>query len=200
MPGGEVYFCPVEDATEGVVDFSEFPAFQEPDEIEGVRMVYRAGRVVEASATRGEDILFETLDRDEGARVLGELGIGCNPGISATCGTPCSTRRSTAPVHLAIGAAFPSLGGKNESVVHWDMVKDLPPGRATPVRRRSRPGERALAVLTRGGRLAIGAGGGSQWTVHPNCPKPTWQPQQDCDVSSPGPVASDKNAASPRVP
>src|SRR5438552_1289290 len=50
MPGGEVYFCPVEDATEGVVDFSEFPAFQEPDEIEGVRMVYRAGRVVEASA------------------------------------------------------------------------------------------------------------------------------------------------------
>src|SRR5438034_1860098 len=81
MPGGEVYYSPVEDETQGVVHFSEFPAFQEPDELEGVRMVYRAGRVVEASATRGEEILFETLDRDEGARVLGELGIGCNPGI-----------------------------------------------------------------------------------------------------------------------
>ncbi|HYX76395.1 MAG TPA: aminopeptidase, partial [Gaiellaceae bacterium] len=78
LPGGEVYYCPVEDATEGVIHFSEFPAFQEPNEVEGVRMVYREGRVVEASATSAEDVLFETLDRDEGARVLGELGIGCN--------------------------------------------------------------------------------------------------------------------------
>jgi aminopeptidase len=128
MPGGEVYFCPVEDATEGVVDFSEFPAFQEPDEIEGVRMVYRAGRVVEASATRGEDILFETLDRDEGARVLGELGIGCNPGIQRYMRNTLFDEKIDGTVHLAIGAAFPALGGKNESVVHWDMVKDLRPG------------------------------------------------------------------------
>ncbi len=95
MPGGEVYFCPVEDATEGVVDFSEFPAFQEPDEIEGVRMVYRAGRVVEASATRGEEILFETLDRDQGARVLGELGIGCNRSAPASRPSAARTRASS---------------------------------------------------------------------------------------------------------
>jgi aminopeptidase len=31
-------------------------------------------------------------------------------------------------VHLAIGAGFPQLGSKNDSVVHWDMVKDLRPG------------------------------------------------------------------------
>src|SRR5438034_3041790 len=46
LPGGEGYFCPVEDATEGVVHFSEFPAFQEPHELERVKMVYRDGRVV----------------------------------------------------------------------------------------------------------------------------------------------------------
>ena len=28
-------------------------------------------------------------------------------------------------VHLAVGAGFPNLGGTNESVVHWDIVKDL---------------------------------------------------------------------------
>jgi aminopeptidase len=28
-------------------------------------------------------------------------------------------------VHLAIGAGFPFVGGRNESIVHWDMVKDL---------------------------------------------------------------------------
>src|SRR4029453_13950154 len=71
LPGGEVYFSPVEDATDGVVHFSEFPAFQEPNEIDGVRMVYRGGRVVEASATSNEQGLLGTLHRDEGARVLG---------------------------------------------------------------------------------------------------------------------------------
>jgi aminopeptidase len=128
MPGGEVYYCPVEDATQGVVDFSEFPAYQEPDELEGVRMVYEGGRVVEASATRGEDVLFETLDRDEGARVLGELGIGCNPGIQRYMKNTLFDEKIDGTVHLAIGAGFPTLGGKNTSVVHWDMVKDLRPG------------------------------------------------------------------------
>src|SRR5437764_14420679 len=128
LPGGEVYFCPVEDATEGVVHFSEFPAFQEPNEIEGVRMVYRGGRVVEASASRGEDVLFETLDRDDGARVLGELGIGCNRGIQRYMKNTLFDEKIDGTVHLAIGAGFPALGGRNESVVHWDMVKDLRPG------------------------------------------------------------------------
>jgi aminopeptidase len=128
MPGGEVYYCPVEDATEGVVHFSEFPAFQAPDEIEGVRMVYRSGRVVEASATRGEEILVETLDRDDGARVLGELGIGCNPGIQRYMRNTLFDEKIDGTVHLAIGAGFPQLGSRNESVVHWDMVKDLRSG------------------------------------------------------------------------
>jgi aminopeptidase len=128
LPGGEVYFSPVEDATEGVVHFCEFPAYNEPHEIDGVRMVYQGGRVVEASATSGEDILFETLDRDEGARVLGELGIGCNPGIQRYMKNTLFDEKIDGTVHLAIGAGFSTLGGKNESVVHWDMVKDLRPG------------------------------------------------------------------------
>jgi len=128
LPGGEVYYCPVEDATEGVIHFSEFPAVQEPNEVEGVRMVYRDGRVVEASATSAEDVLFETLDRDEGARVLGELGIGCNPGIQRYMRNTLFDEKIDGTVHLAIGAGFPTLGSKNQSSVHWDMVKDLRPG------------------------------------------------------------------------
>jgi aminopeptidase len=128
LPGGEVYYCPVEDATEGVIHFSEFPAFQEPNEVEGVRMVYRDGRVVEASATSAEDVLFETLDRDDGARVLGELGIGCNPGIQRYMRNTLFDEKIDGTVHLAIGAGFPTLGSKNQSSVHWDMVKDLRPG------------------------------------------------------------------------
>jgi aminopeptidase len=31
-------------------------------------------------------------------------------------------------VHLAVGNGFPEIGGTNESVVHWDIVKDLRDG------------------------------------------------------------------------
>jgi len=128
MPGGEVFYSPVEDATEGVVHFSEFPAVQEQDQAWGVRMVYRDGRVVEASADRGEDVLFAKLDRDEGARVLGELGIGCNPGIRQHIKETLFDEKIYGTIHLAIGASLPTIGGKNVSSVHWDMVKDLRQG------------------------------------------------------------------------
>ena len=125
MPGGEVYYSPVEESTEGVVSFLEYPAFQEPDLVEGVRMVYRDGKVVEASASANEEALLAKLDRDEGARVLGEFGIGCNPGIQRYMKNTLFDEKMYGTIHLAVGAGIPSIGGKNESSVHWDMVKDL---------------------------------------------------------------------------
>jgi aminopeptidase len=125
MPGGEVFYCPVEDSTEGVVSFSEFPAVQEPDVVDGVRMRYENGRVVEASATSNEDVLMRALDIDEGARVLGEFGIGCNPGIQRHLRNTLFDEKIYGTIHLAIGAGIPSAGGHNESATHWDMVKDL---------------------------------------------------------------------------
>ena len=128
MPGGEVFYCPVEDSTEGVVSFSEFPAVHEPDLVEGAVMRYENGRVVEASATANEDVLMRALDRDEGARVLGEFGIGCNPGIQKHMRNTLFDEKMYGTIHLAIGAGIPVAGGKNESATHWDMVKDLRKG------------------------------------------------------------------------
>jgi aminopeptidase len=125
MPGGEVFYCPVEDSTEGVVSFSEYPAVREPDVVEGVRMRYEGGRVVEASATSNEEALFAALDRDEGARVLGEFGIGCNPGIQQHMKNTLFDEKMDGTIHLAVGAGIPFAGGKNQSATHWDMVKDL---------------------------------------------------------------------------
>jgi aminopeptidase len=94
-------------------------------EVEGVRLRYEGGRVVEASARRGEEFLLKILDRDAGARVLGELGIGCNPGIQQHMKNVLFDEKMNGTIHMAIGAGFPFLGGTNESSVHWDMVKDL---------------------------------------------------------------------------
>jgi aminopeptidase len=125
LPGGEVFYSPVEDSTEGVVSFLEYPAYQEPDLVENVRMVYRDGNVVEASASSNEETLLAKLDRDEGARVLGEFGIGCNPGIQRYMKNTLFDEKMYGTIHLAIGAGLPTIGGKNVSAVHWDMVKDL---------------------------------------------------------------------------
>jgi aminopeptidase len=128
MPGGEVFYSPVEESTEGVVSFLEYPAYQEPDLVEGVRMRYEGGKVVEASATSNEEALLTKLDRDEGARILGEFGIGCNPGIQRYMKNTLFDEKMYGTIHLAIGAGLPAIGGKNVSAVHWDMVKDLRAG------------------------------------------------------------------------
>ena len=120
VPGGEVFYCPVEDATEGVVRF-DFPSGR----VEGARLVFRAGEVVEASADAGEDALMSALDTDEGARRLGELGIGCNEGITRHLRNVLFDEKMAGTVHLALGAAFPMIGGRNESALHWDLVKDM---------------------------------------------------------------------------
>ena len=125
MPGGEVFYSPVEDSTEGVVTFSEYPAVDPPDEVSGVRLRYEGGRIVDASADSNEEALIAKLDRDEGARRLGEFGIGCNPGIQRHVKETLFDEKIYGTIHLAIGAGIPSIGGTNVSSVHWDMVKDL---------------------------------------------------------------------------
>ena len=125
MPGGEVFYSPVEDSTSGVVTFSEYPAVDPPDEVSGVRFRYEGGRIVDASAESNEEALIAKLDRDEGARRLGEFGIGCNPGIQRHVKETLFDEKIYGTIHLAIGAGIPSIGGTNVSSVHWDMVKDL---------------------------------------------------------------------------
>ena len=52
MPGGEVFYSPVEDSAEGVVEFREFPAVYYGHEVVGVRFVFERGRIVDASASQ----------------------------------------------------------------------------------------------------------------------------------------------------
>lgn len=125
MPGGEIFYSPVEDSAEGVISFSEYPACYLGHEVGGVRFTFEGGTIVEASADVDEAFLLGALDTDEGARRLGEFGIGCNPGIQRHMKNTLFDEKMEGTIHLAIGTSFPQLGGKNESGIHWDMVKEL---------------------------------------------------------------------------
>ena len=65
------------------------------------------------------------LDTDEGARRLGELGIGTNYGITDGTGEILLDEKIGGTVHLAVGRSYPETGGVNESAIHWDMICDL---------------------------------------------------------------------------
>src|ERR671917_2493692 len=132
MPDGEFFTGPVEDSVSGEVSFS-FPASYGGREVSGVRFRFEEGRVVDASAERGEAFLLEMLDTDEGARRLGELGIGTNYGIATGTKEILLDEKIGGTVHMAVGAAYPETGGTNKSAVHWDMVCDLREGGAITV-------------------------------------------------------------------
>jgi aminopeptidase len=127
MPDGEFFTGPVEDSVAGEVAFS-FPAVYGGREVSGVRFRFEGGKVVDASAQQGEAYLLEMLDTDEGARRLGELGIGTNYGIATGTSQILLDEKIGGTIHMAIGQSYPESGGVNDSAVHWDMVCDLRQG------------------------------------------------------------------------
>jgi aminopeptidase len=127
MPSGEVFTGPLEDSAEGRVRFA-LPSNHRGVTVEGVELELRAGRVVAARADQGDGHLQATLDTDEGARALGEIGIGTNFGIDRPVGSTLFDEKIGGTVHLALGRSYPETGGTNVSAVHWDLICDLRPG------------------------------------------------------------------------
>jgi aminopeptidase len=127
MPCGEIFTGPVEDSANGEIFFG-IPVAVAGREVSGVRFRFEEGRVVEASAERGEEYLNAMLDADEGSRYLGELGIGTNYGIHRATKNILFDEKLGGTVHLAIGRSYEETGGKNESSVHWDLISDLREG------------------------------------------------------------------------
>ena len=93
----------------------------------GIRLRFEGGTVVDASAASNEEALLEILDIDQGARRIGELGVGCNPGITRYMKNTLFDEKMNGTVHLALGPSYTDLGGDNNSAIHWDIVKDLRP-------------------------------------------------------------------------
>ena len=126
-PGGEVFTGPVEDSAEGHIRFS-YPGIFQGKEIEDIRLTFENGKVVEASAEKGEELLQTLLETDEGARYLGEVAIGCNHGIDKFSRNMLFDEKIGGTVHLALGRSYPETKGENESTIHWDMLCDMSDG------------------------------------------------------------------------
>ncbi len=130
MPDGEIFTGPIEDSVEGHISYTYpaiYPAFG-GQEVEGIRLWFEEGRVVKATATRGEEYLLAMLDMDDGARYVGELGLGNNYKIDRFIKNILFDEKIGGTIHLAVGRGYPETGSQNESGLHWDMIKDLKDG------------------------------------------------------------------------
>ncbi len=127
VPDGEIFTSPVEDSANGYVHFT-YPTLYEGFEVSGARLEFKDGKVVKASADKGEDFLLKKLDTDPGARYLGEFAIGTNEGIDRFTGQILFDEKIGGSFHLAVGHGYPEALSQNDSIVHWDMICDLRQG------------------------------------------------------------------------
>ena len=137
MPTEEVYSLPDRNGVDGVV-YASKPLIYQGDVIDGIKLVFKAGRVVEYSAARGEKVLKQLLETDEGASHLGEVALVPYDSPISNSGILFYNTLfdENAACHLAFGKAYPTCltggdkmdtvellnHGVNDSLVHEDFM------------------------------------------------------------------------------
>lgn len=83
----------MEDDINGEIYF-DFPQIYRGNEAQGVHLTIENGKVIKATAEKGEDFVNAMLDMDEGSRGIGEIAIGTNDEIQEITGNILSTKKS----------------------------------------------------------------------------------------------------------
>ena len=123
LPDGEVATCPIEDSVNGNIRFT-YPGIYAGKEVENIYLEFENGKIKDAKAKKAEDLLQELI-AIKNANILGEFAIGTNYGITQFTKNMLFDEKMGGTIHLALGAGFPELGSKNQSAIHWDILKDM---------------------------------------------------------------------------
>lgn len=120
IPDGEVYTAPVNGSIKGVITYNT-PSLYQGVTFENIRLVFREGRIVEATANHTQR-LNEILDTDEGARRVGEFAIGVNPYITSAMKDTLFDEKIAGSFHFTPGRCYDECSNGNHSAIHWDLV------------------------------------------------------------------------------
>ncbi len=124
FPDGEIFTSPLEGVVDGEITF-DFPGIFQGREVEGIWLRMEKGRVKEARARKGENLLHSLIETDEGSSSFGEVAIGTNNRIEKFTHNMLFDEKIGGTVHLALGDSMVEAGGKNRSSLHWDMLCDM---------------------------------------------------------------------------
>jgi aminopeptidase len=137
MPTEEVFSTPHKDRADGVVTATK-PLSHQGTMIEGIQVRFEKGRIVEARASRGQEVLQKLIDTDDGARRLGEVALVPHSSPIAQSGLVFLNTLfdENAASHIALGQAYSSCvrdgdklspeqlaaKGANDSLIHVDWM------------------------------------------------------------------------------
>lgn len=121
IPDGEVFSCPVKKSVNGCIQYNT-PTIYSGTKFENVRLEFKDGKVVDATAAGNTKRLNEILDTDPGARYVGEFAIGFNPYILSPMCDILFDEKIAGSLHFTPGQAYEIADNGNRSAVHWDMV------------------------------------------------------------------------------
>ncbi|MFW9947363.1 MAG: aminopeptidase [Candidatus Odinarchaeota archaeon] len=137
LPTEEIFTLPHKDRVDGVVKTTR-PVFYQGKIIEDCIFKFSNGRIIEAQAKVGEEIILKTIDIDEGARRLGEIALVPNSSPLSQAGLLFYDilLDENASNHIAVGQAFRNslkdskkltdeefmAAGGNNSIIHLDMM------------------------------------------------------------------------------
>jgi aminopeptidase len=137
MPTEEVFTTPHKDRVDGTVTSTK-PLSHQGTLIEQIQVRFEGGRVVEAKATRGQEVLQRMIDTDDGARRLGEVALVPHSSPIAQSGLLFLNTLfdENAASHIALGQAYSTCvkngdkltpeelaaRGANESLIHVDWM------------------------------------------------------------------------------
>jgi aminopeptidase len=123
IPDGEVFTAPVRDSVEGTVRFNT-PTIYQGSSFDGVRLVFREGRIVEADCAGGDvKKLRKVFEADPGASYVGEWSLGCNPRVLHPMRDILFDEKIAGSFHLTPGNAYDEADNGNRSKIHWDLVQ-----------------------------------------------------------------------------
>lgn len=133
VPGSEVFSAPVRDSVNGIVA-AKGRFIHDREVIENLTMEFENGHLARWRADKGQESFEHAINIDEGARWVGEIGIGTNPHLKRHVANGLLVEKIGGSFHLALGAAYTltEYGGVpvrvnngNSSALHWDITTML---------------------------------------------------------------------------
>ncbi len=121
IPDGEVFTAPVRDSVEGEITYNIGSRYQ-GTVFQGIRFVFKHGKIVEATCGGHTDRLNAILDTDAGARYIGEFSLGVNYEIQQPILDTLFDEKIGGSLHFTPGNAYTTADNGNRSAVHWDLV------------------------------------------------------------------------------
>lgn len=121
IPDGECFTAPVRDSVNGVIHYNT-PTIYNGVTFDNVRLAFKSGKIVEASADQNSEQLNSIFDTDDGARYVGEFAIGFNPYILEPMKDILFDEKVAGSLHFTPGRAYEDADNGNRSEIHWDLV------------------------------------------------------------------------------